>query len=252
VIPRAVSFDAGQTLIQLDTAMLVRRLAERGVAATEAALAAAQPAAWRRYDEVMRHGGHEAPWQTFMTTLLAGAGVAAAPAAALARWLWDEQPVKNLWRQPVPGMFELARELAGLGVPVAILSNSEGKLAELIAEIGWSAPFTVIVDSGRLGVAKPEAAIFLHTAAALGVAPAEVVHVGDAYNADIVGGRAAGMRTIWFGPDAVAAAASLDDDGIATAADAAGVRAILAQWGLPALSTAAACAEAAPMRMIRR
>lgn len=246
MIPRAVSFDAGQTLVELDTTMLVRRLAERGCAMTEAALVAAQPAAWRRYDEVMRHGGHETPWQIFMATLLTGAGLAAEPAGELARWLWDEQPAKNLWRQPIPGMFELARELAGLGVPVAILSNSEGKLAELIDEIGWSAPFTAIVDSGRLGVAKPEPAIFLHTAAALGVTPAEVVHIGDAYNADIVGGRAAGMRTIWFGPVAVAAAATLDDDGIATAADAAGVRAILARWGLPALSTGAACAGASP------
>lgn len=244
MIPRAVSFDAGQTLVELDTAMLVRRLAERGVAMTEGALAAAQPAAWRRYDEVMKDGGHERPWQVFMATLLGGAGVDDDPAVVLARWLWDEQPAQNLWRQPIPGMFELARELAALGVPVAILSNSEGKLAELIDEIGWSAPFTAIVDSGRLGVAKPEPAIFLHTAAALGVAPAEVVHIGDAYNADIVGGRAVGMRTIWFGPVAVAAAATLDDDGIATAADAAGVRAILARWGLPALSTAAACAGA--------
>jgi hypothetical protein len=54
------------------------------------------------------------------------------------------------------------------------------------------------------------------------------------------------MRTIWFGPVAVAAAATITDDGIATAADAAGVRAILARWGLPALSTPGACHGASP------
>jgi putative hydrolase of the HAD superfamily len=248
VTPRAVTFDAGQTLIQLDTAMLVRRCAERGVTVTEAALAAAQPAAWRRYDAVMVGGGHETPWQVFMATLLTGAGVADGEAAALARWLYDEQPRANLWRKAIPGMFELAAELAAAGIPVAILSNSEGALAELIAEIGWAAPFTAIVDSGKLGVAKPEPAIFEHAAAALGVAPGEVVHVGDAYNADIVGGRAVGMRTIWFGPTAMAAAPTLTDEGIACADDAAGVRAVLAQWGLavPPLSTNAACTEGPP------
>jgi putative hydrolase of the HAD superfamily len=248
VIPRAVTFDAGQTLIQLDTAMLVRRCAERGVTVTEEALAAAQPAAWRRYDEVMVDGGHETPWQVFMFTLLTGAGVGDGEAAALARWLYDEQPRANLWRKPIPGMFELAAELAAAGIPVAILSNSEGALAELIEEIGWAAPFTAIVDSGKLGVAKPERAIFEHAAAALGVAPGEVVHVGDAYNADIVGGRAAGMRTIWYGPSAMAAAPTLTDDGIACADSPAGVRAALAAWGmsLPPLSTVVACTGAAP------
>jgi hypothetical protein len=52
------------------------------------------------------------------------------------------------------------------------------------------------------------------------------------------------MRTIWFGPQAMARAATLDDDGIAAAEDAAGVRAILAGWGLPALSAGVACAGA--------
>jgi HAD superfamily hydrolase (TIGR01509 family) len=244
VTPKAVSFDAGQTLVELDTGMLVRRLAERGVTVGEDDLARAQPAAWRRYDDIMKGGGHETPWQVFMATLLDGAGVPAARAPELAAWLWDEQPRANLWRRPIPGMFELAAELDALGVPVAILSNSEGKLAELIAEIGWSAPFRAIVDSGKLGVAKPERAIFEHTAAALGVTPAEVVHIGDSWNADVAGGRAAGMRTIWFGAAAMARAATLDDDGVAAADDAAGVRAILARWGLPALSAGAACAGA--------
>jgi HAD superfamily hydrolase (TIGR01509 family) len=227
---KAVTFDAGQTLVELDTAMLSRRLAERGVHADAAALDAAQPPAWRRYEQVVKDGGHEEPWQIFMRTLLEGAGVPAAAAAELAVWLWTEQPAKNLWRRPIPGMFELAAELTARGVPVGILSNSEGKLAELVDEIGWRAPFAVIVDSGKLGVAKPERAIFEHAARALGVTPAEVVHIGDSRTADVDGGRAAGMRTIWFG----AAARERPDDGddVAVARDATAVRAALVRWGL--------------------
>lgn len=234
---RAVSFDAGQTLVELDTTMLSARLAERGVHVTAAALDAAQPAAWRRYDEVVRSGGHELPWQVFMTTLIAGAG--GAGAADLAAWLWTEQPRRNLWRRPIAGMFELARDLAAGGVPVAILSNSEGKLAELIAEIGWAAPFRAIVDSGRLGFAKPDRRIFDHTAAVLGVGLDAIVHIGDSRTADIDGARAVGMRAIWFGP----AARDVGDAGVAAAADAGAVRAILAGWGLPTLSIDHACQD---------
>ncbi len=225
---RAVTFDAGQTLVELDTAMLVSRLVERGVEVAERALAGAQPAAWRRYEEAVTAGGHQAPWHLFMTSLLVGAGVAPTAATDLATWLWDQQPVRNLWRRPITGMFELAQELATAGTPVGIISNSEGRLAELIAEIGWAAPFAVIVDSGRLGVAKPARAIFEHAARALGVTPAEIVHVGDSRTADVEGARGAGMRAIWFG----AAAHATGDDGVAAAVDAAAVRAALARWEL--------------------
>ena len=47
---RAVSFDFGQTLAALDTAMLAGRLAERGLAVAADALEAATPAAWRAYN----------------------------------------------------------------------------------------------------------------------------------------------------------------------------------------------------------
>jgi hypothetical protein len=87
-----------------------------------------------------------------MATLLRGAGVA--DVAPIVAWLWDEQPRTNLWRAQVPGMVELARELAGRGVAVAVLSSSEGRLAELLAEIGVVDAFAAVIDSGRVGIEK--------------------------------------------------------------------------------------------------
>jgi HAD superfamily hydrolase (TIGR01509 family) len=225
-----VTFDAGQTLIELDTAMLAARLGERGVATTATALAAAQPAAWQRYEQLVTAGGHDQPWQVFMAALIVGAtGVAADRAAALAAWLWTEQPRRNLWRRPVPGMIELVRELRAAGLAVGVLSNSEGRLAALFAEIGWGDEFAAVIDSGVVGVAKPDPQIFALTLAALGGAPATAVHVGDSRSADIDGARACGWRAIWFGAAAVAHGAGADP-GVAVAADAAGVRAALAAW----------------------
>jgi HAD superfamily hydrolase (TIGR01549 family) len=211
-------------VIDLDLAFLARRLAERGVAVEIAALEAAVPAAWQRYDTLVDPaGGH--PWRALMTTLLGSAGIAADQIDPLVDWLWGEQPRANLWRAPIPDMVGLARELAGRGVRVAVLSNSEGRLAELLAEIGIADTFAAIVDSGRVGIEKPDRRIFDHTLAVLG-ATGPGIHIGDSWPADIAGALGAGWRAIWFGPRAT----PVDDPRVAVAHDAAGVRAILARW----------------------
>ena len=211
-------------MIDLDLAFLARRLAERGVTVESPALAAAAPAAWRHYDAlVYPTGGH--PWHELMTALLAGAGIAADRIGPLVDWLWDEQPRANLWRAQIPGMVALARELTGRGVRVAILSNSEGRLAELLAEIGIADAFAAIIDSGRVGIEKPDRRIFDHALAALG-ATRPGIHIGDSWPADIAGALAAGWRAIWFGRRA----SPVDDPRVAIAKDADGVRAILAGW----------------------
>lgn len=225
-----ITFDAGQTLVELDLDFLATRLAGQGVTVAREALAAAAPRAWQRYDAaVAEGGGHTQPWHTLMATLLAGAGIA--DPAPLVGWLWREQPRANLWRKPIADMLELARELTARGALVAVLSNSEGHLADLFAEVGIADPFRVIVDSGRVGIEKPAPAIFAHVLAALGVPPhpeLPPVHIGDSWSADIVGARGVGWRAIWFG----AKATPVDDPAIAIARDAADTRAALVRWGV--------------------
>ncbi|MBA3454374.1 MAG: HAD family hydrolase [Deltaproteobacteria bacterium] len=220
-----ITFDAGQTLVELDLDFLGRRLAERGLEVAPDALSAAAPAAWRRYDELVAAGtGH--PWRALMTTLLQGAGVREVDPTV--EWLWSEQPRVNLWRKPITEMVDLARELARTGACVAVLSNSEGRLAELLQEISIADPFTVIVDSGRLGIEKPDRRIFDHMLAALGIAGADPIHIGDSWAADIVGARDAGWRSIWYGRGVT----PTNDPRIASAPDPAAVRAALVAFGV--------------------
>lgn len=160
-----------------------------------------------------------------MQALLEGAGVPD-PAPHVA-WLWAQQPTANLWRKPIPPMLDLARELAARGHTVAVLSNSEGRLAELFAEIDIASTFAAIIDSGRVGIEKPDPRIFAHALAALG-AREPGIHIGDSWAADIAGARGAGWRAIWYAPKAHA----VDDPGVAVARDAAETRAALVRWGL--------------------
>lgn len=228
-IPQPViTFDAGQTLIELDLDFLARRLRERGLEIAPEVLRDAAPVAWQRYDDLVEAGqGH--PWRAFMTTLLEGAGAGPQAVGPVVEWLWSEQPRANLWRKPIPEMIDLARELSAGGARVAVLSNSEGRLSELLEEISIAAAFAVIIDSGRVGIEKPDRRIFDHTLAALGVTDGTVpVHIGDSWAADIVGARDAGWRSIWFGRKVTAVA----DPRIASARDPAEVRTALASFGV--------------------
>lgn len=233
-ITRAVTFDAGQTLIDLDLDFLAARLGERGVHADPAVLGLATPAAWTHYDQLVESGAdHITGWKGFIGRVLEGGGIRD---AALVDWLYTENRPRNLWRRPIAGMVELARELRGRGVRVAVLSNSEGMLEELLVEIGLAEAFDTIIDSGRVKLEKPGREIFDHTLAALGVHAADAVHIGDSFNADIVGARGAGWRAIWFGrriaPPGTAGRPPIDDPGVAIARDAGEVRAALRRWNV--------------------
>lgn len=197
----AVSFDFGQTLVELDTELLASRLAERGIAASPERLEAAIDASWRAYNDAIHGGFGGHPWKILMRSLLSMAAVEPSALEEAVDWLWTEQPRKNLWRRRIPGMIELVADLRRAAVPVAVLSNSEGRLAELTDELGWTAHFVAIADSGRLGVEKPGREIFAWTAERLGVPLSRVVHVGDSLAADVDGALAAGMRAVWFKGD---------------------------------------------------
>jgi HAD superfamily hydrolase (TIGR01549 family) len=225
----AITFDFGQTLAELDSAMLAARLAERGISVAPERIDAECLGAWGAYNGAKQDGAQgEAAWKVFMRTLLTRSGIESSRASQHADWLWTEQPYRNLWRRPIPGMLELARELAARRIPVGVLSNSEGRLAELIDELGWSEVFQAVVDSGRLPFEKPDPRIFAHTAEALGVATRSLVHVGDAWEADVRGALDAGARAIYFSPDVPPRV----PDGVACCHDVAAVRRALNDWGL--------------------
>lgn len=113
-----------------------------------------------------------------------------------------------IWCQPVPGSRAAIRQLAGEGVPLGITSNSDGTLADLlarheIAQVGTGQGVHVewISDSGALGIAKPDRAIFEATRRGLGDPPPErVLHVGDGVHYDVEGALAAGLQAAHFDP----------------------------------------------------
>jgi putative hydrolase of the HAD superfamily len=113
----------------------------------------------------------------------------------------------GVWSRLVPGSVDALRALHRTGVALAIVSNSDGTLEGRLAREGIcqagpgpGVPVTIVVDSGAVGVAKPDPAIFRIALEATGVAPERAIHVGDAVGADVDGALAAGVRPVHLDP----------------------------------------------------
>ena len=89
------------------------------------------------------------------------------------------------------------------GFKLAIVSNWDTPLDPLTERLGIAHYFDIIVASHdtRVLSAKPDSHIFEYTLAAVGVSAAEAVHIGDTYEADIIGARNAGIRPILIDRD---------------------------------------------------
>jgi putative hydrolase of the HAD superfamily len=111
------------------------------------------------------------------------------------------------WTGHIRESVEELPRLAATGVRVAIVSNSDGTVEARLREegicqvgAGPGVPVDAIIDSGTVGISKPDPRIWEPALAATGVRPAEAVHVGDSLLTDVGGARAAGIEPIHFDP----------------------------------------------------
>ena len=89
------------------------------------------------------------------------------------------------------------------GLKMGIISNWDTPLHAMVEELGLTPYFDVVVASHdqRVRSAKPDAAIFEYALNAVGVSPEEAVHVGDSFEADVMGAHTAGIRSILLDRD---------------------------------------------------
>ena len=81
---------------------------------------------------------------------------------------------------------------------LGIVSNFYGNLEFLCEEIGYRKFFGTVMDSARVGLSKPQPAIFQAAVETLGCLPEQVVHVGDNPVRDMAPAKALAMPHIWL------------------------------------------------------
>ncbi|MCD6365205.1 MAG: HAD-IA family hydrolase, partial [Planctomycetes bacterium] len=80
---------------------------------------------------------------------------------------------------------ETLEKLRRMSLRLAIVSNNDGSLARRVGYLGITHFFDTVVDSAVVESNKPDAGIFQHAMNAVDVVAAEVLHVGDSYEADV-------------------------------------------------------------------
>lgn len=99
-----------------------------------------------------------------------------------------------------PGVWELHPEVAEVLAALAgkyrlgIISNFDGRLRKILADLGIESLFTAICISSEVGADKPDRFIFDCALDRLGIAASEALHAGDDPVHDWAGASAAGLH----------------------------------------------------------
>jgi HAD superfamily hydrolase (TIGR01549 family) len=191
--------DAGNTVVFLDHATVAEVLLREGVSVAVEALVHAEGEAKRALNTpaaapALEGFGPHAGWSSMVRTMLERAGISREESGRCVRALWAEHDGFNLWRRVPEGLREALSALRAAGIPVCIVSNSEGKLDALFARLALTASFDAVIDSALVGVEKPDPRIFERALARFGVSADRALHLGDTVATDVDGARAAGVR----------------------------------------------------------
>jgi putative hydrolase of the HAD superfamily len=199
-------FDAGNTLIRMDYRVITAELARLGCHVTLPDLERAEWRARVRLDASFAPGAsteHPDTGERYLRLILDELGVRDATiATALGDWRRRYNAPMGLWTDMEPeadAALRLARER---GLRPAVISNSNGTVADILAHLGLTQYLDFVIDSSKVGVEKPDPRIFRLALERSGVQADEAVYVGDLYSIDVVGARGAGLRAILMDPGA--------------------------------------------------
>ena len=115
-------------------------------------------------------------------------------------------------RQSIGGRFIAAVERTGRlnvttlsslkdrGLTLGVVSNACGNADVLCDDLGYTPYLSFVVDSRRVGLTKPDPAIYEHAASLAGCPVRAIMMVGDSFERDIVPARSLGMKTAWLQP----------------------------------------------------
>jgi len=99
------------------------------------------------------------------------------------------------WDLIRPGTAEQLREI-GERYRIAVISNADGGIKDVLHRCGIAGCFRTITDSGLVGYEKPHPEIFRQALKSMNAAPGESLYVGDVYSVDYLGATGAGLQAV--------------------------------------------------------
>lgn len=206
---KALSFDAAGTLIELSEPVGVsyHRVAQNhGIEACPEALAEAFKSVWRRTpsafsaESPVNDPDEKSWWHRLVKKVFAESG-ATLPTDSTFDVFFEalyghfEEP--GTWRA-VDGAHAALERIAA-DYPCIVLSNFDGRLRRILADLDLIAPFDAILLSCELGASKPDPSVFAAAQKALNLPASEILHVGDDPVCDWEGAANAGFASFRVG-----------------------------------------------------
>lgn len=201
---RAVFFDAGGTLIHIDwerIAGVIAKVLDRPVSA--ARLAEGEYAGRALVEATMASGdigSDSARWSLHFRATIRDGGLTDEEYERVGPVIYAEHRRHHLWSVTLPGTAEALAALRNAGWFVACISNADGTVSQLLDAAGLLEYLAFVVDSGIVGVEKPDPRIFALALARAGVRAADAYYVGDLYPVDVIGAEQAGMTPVLLDP----------------------------------------------------
>ncbi len=208
----AILLDAGGVLVFPQPDLLRPPLQALGVSPDVAAFERAHYRAMVVQDVAAVPPAPGTWWREYLVGYFAACGVPGDQCRELATEV-AAATMGRAWTHVGTGAMAGLRALAALGLPIGVVSNSDGSVQAELRRLGVcytpggpepdtaAIPVGVVVDSAVVGVAKPDPAIFGIALDALGVpASGTVLHVGDSLRYDVAGALAAGLEPVHLDP----------------------------------------------------
>ena len=207
-VPVAVLLDAGGVFVLPDPDRVLGAFTRAECSVAREALADAHYRAATRFGIQLDVEAHwNEAWLEYLQTYVDECGVPQDRRDEAHRHLDSEFADAALWVDPVPGSREGLQALADSGVRLGIISNADGMMGSRLAQLelcqvgpGIGVEIECVVDSGNVGVMKPDPRIFQAAVDLLGLEPDQVWYVGDLPAIDVVGARRAGIRPYLLDP----------------------------------------------------
>lgn len=194
-----VFLDAGGVLVWPNWHRVADVLGAHGIEVAAADLAAVDPSVRRQLDvpAQIQASTDQRRGSRYFDLVLEGAGISITDAARAAlSALRNYHDSENLWEYVPDFVPPTLRQLRGQGLRLVVVSNANGTLRKSFRRLGLDSLIDVLIDSAEIGIEKPDRRLFEVALARSGANRNATVHVGDFYNIDVVGARAAGLMAV--------------------------------------------------------
>ncbi len=208
VVPSAVLLDAGGVFVLPDPTRVVAAFARAECDVDPLVLAEAHYRAAARFTtDIDVEADWATAWLGYLQTYIEACDVERARRGEAHQHLDSEFSEAALWVEPIDGAKDGLQALADAGVRLGIVSNADGMMAQRLAAFeicqvgpGPGVPIELVVDSGNVGVMKPDPRIFHAALELMGLEAESTWYVGDMPAIDVVGARRAGLRPFLMDP----------------------------------------------------